>query len=212
MPKKLAPPLSPEIGAPPLAARSLEIEAVRAAIACAARKEAFGEAEEQPLAHAQHVAWRLFISLHAVLIRRVERDLSAAGKISFLEYDALMCLYEAPARKLRITELAAAMVITTSGVSRLVDRLQARGLMERQPCENDGRSFLACLTPAGLAALKDAWKVYRQTIDRDFAAHVSDEGAREMSRTFRAILADIDPVHSAPLIHTDVVDEPSGEL
>ena len=78
-------------------------------------------------------AYRSFITAHAEIIGRIERDLAAAGVISLTWYDVLIELYEAPERRLRLHELARAVVLSRSGLTRTVDRLEAAGLLRREP-------------------------------------------------------------------------------
>jgi DNA-binding MarR family transcriptional regulator len=136
--------------------------------------------EEQRL-HAldeRHLAaWRTFITAHAALIDAIERDLRGAGVISLTWYDVLIELAEAPDHRLRLHELARAVVLSRSGLTRLVDRIEAAGLLRREPCPEDRRGAYAVLTPAGQAALHAAWPVYARGIATHFARHLSDADA-----------------------------------
>ena len=108
--------------------------------------------EEQRL-HAldeRHLAaWRTFITAHAALIDAIERDLRGAGVISLTWYDVLIELAEAPDHRLRLHELARAVVLSRSGLTRLVERLGAAGLIAREPCPDDRRGAFAVLTAEG---------------------------------------------------------------
>jgi DNA-binding MarR family transcriptional regulator len=84
-------------------------------------------------------AWRALLTAHADLTERIDAALRAAGVIPLRWYDALLSLYEAPGRRLRLAELARAALLSRSGLSRLVDRLEAAGLLMREPCEDDAR-------------------------------------------------------------------------
>src|SRR3954447_20892655 len=106
------------------------------------------------------VAWRTFITAHAAVIGRIERDMVAAGVIPLTWYDVLIELYEAPERRLRLHELADAVVLSRSGLSRLVDRLESAGLLRRETAATDRRGAYAVLTEAGLEAMGIAWPVY----------------------------------------------------
>lgn len=76
-------------------------------------------------------AWAVFLTAHAVLVDRVEERLHAAGMPELSWYDVLRALERAPAQRLRMNELAGLTVISRSNLTRLVDRLQAAGLVER---------------------------------------------------------------------------------
>src|SRR5664280_1358954 len=101
-------------------------------------------------------AWIAFLRAYSAVTRKLdaERDLGLA------EYDALVQLALADDRRLRMSELAERVVLSRSGVSRLVDRLEATGLVLRAPCMDDARVSWATLTDAGLARLRDASPVH----------------------------------------------------
>ena len=96
-------------------------------------------------------------------------------------YDALLCLYEAPGRRLRLAELARAALLSRSGLTRLVDRLEAAGLLAREPCEDDARGAYAVLTPAGLQALRRCWRVYGPQIESLVGRRLSLAEARTLA-------------------------------
>lgn len=137
---------------------------------------------EQPEPDELHLtAWRAFVNAHATAIDRIERDLADAGQISLTWYDVLVALWEAPEHRLRLNELARAIVLSRSGLTRLVDRLEAAGLLRREPCPGDRRGAYAVLTPAGREAQLAAWPVYARGIEAHFARHLSDAEAASMA-------------------------------
>ncbi|HJR51873.1 MAG TPA: MarR family transcriptional regulator [Gemmatimonadales bacterium] len=120
-----------------------------------------------PRLSSDHVdAWRALLTSHAELTERIDTALRAAGVIPLRWYDALLCLYEAPGRRLRLAELAKAALLSRSGLSRLVDRLEEAGLLTREPCQDDARGAYAVLTSEGLHALRRCWRVYGPEIAR----------------------------------------------
>ncbi len=142
------------------------------------------ERGEQPsgrVDEARMAAWQVFLGAHAAIIARIERDLAAAGVIPLTWYDVLIELYEAPDRRLRLHELADAVVLSRSGLTRLVDRLAAAGLLRREPDPADRRGAFAVLTAEGVRALGRAWPVYSRGIDRYFARDLNDEEARAIT-------------------------------
>lgn len=100
--------------------------------------------------------WGTFLRAHAQITRRLEADLLAAHALPLAEYDVLVQLAHAPDRRLRMTELADRVLLSRSGLTRLVDRLVRAGLVERQACPEDARGILAVLTAAGLERLRAA--------------------------------------------------------
>ena len=119
--------------------------------------------------------WRTFITAHASVIDAIERDLSAAQQLPLSSYDVLIELAEAPEQRLRMRDLAQSVVLSRSGLTRLVDRLAAEGLLEREVCVTDRRGAYAVLTVAGREALGQAWPVYAQGIRRHFIQHLTEE-------------------------------------
>ena len=108
------------------------------------------------LTEAQLGAWRGFLQAHAVLVRRLEADLMAEHRLPLASYDVLVQLVEAPERRLRMTELAQRVLISRSGLTRLVDRLEREGLVRREACDDDARGLFAVLTDAGFQRLRRA--------------------------------------------------------
>ena len=134
-------------------------------------------------------AWRSFLTAHAALINRIEHELEEAELVPLAWYDVLLALYEAPNQRLRMNELADAIVLSRSGLTRLVDRLEAEGLLSRERCGTDRRGAYAVLTDKGLAALRRTWPVYEKGIVEHFARYISDEEARTITGVFQRVLA-----------------------
>lgn len=133
-----------------------------------------------------HVAaWRALLTAHSELTERMDAALRAADVIPLRWYDALFSLYEAPGRRLRLAEMAKATLLTRSGLTRLVDRLEQAGLLTREPAEDDARGAFAVLTPEGLQALRRCWRVYGAEIE----ARVGRRLSAAEARTLRALLA-----------------------
>jgi DNA-binding MarR family transcriptional regulator len=108
------------------------------------------------LTDAQLTAWRGFLQAHAVLVRRLEADLLAEHQLPLASYDVLVQLVESPERRLRMTELAQRVLISRSGLTRLVDRLEREGLVRREACDDDARGLFAVLTDNGFLRLRRA--------------------------------------------------------
>lgn len=100
--------------------------------------------------------WRAFLRAHARLVRRLESDLLERHNLPLPWYDVLVRLLEADDRRLRMTELAERVMLSPSGLTRLVDRLVQEGLVRREHAERDGRGFYAVLTDAGYDRLRAA--------------------------------------------------------
>jgi DNA-binding MarR family transcriptional regulator len=135
-------------------------------------------------------AWRTFLRAHAAVVDRIERDLAAdPDNLPLVWYDVLLALSGAPDRRLRLHELARAVVLSRSGLTRLVDRLEAAGLLCRRPDPTDRRGAFAVLTEEGRAALRRTWPAYARGIQDRFARHLDDEEARALTAALGRVLA-----------------------
>ena len=108
------------------------------------------------LADDELVAWRAFLRAHAKLVRRLDDELQAAIGLSLAEYDALVQLVNTPAHRLRMSVLAERVLLSRSGITRMVDRLVAAGFVERTVCPTDARGAEAAITPTGVDVLRAA--------------------------------------------------------
>lgn len=119
--------------------------------------------------------WRTFLRAHAQVTRRLEHDLLAEHDLPLASYDVLVQLSEAAGRRLRMTELAERVLLSRSGLTRLVDRLVRDGLVERQACPSDARGTLAVLTPAGSARLAGAWPTHLRGVLETVVGRLSSD-------------------------------------
>ncbi len=122
---------------------------------------------------AQLGAWRAFLQTHARLLRRLDEELQAAHGLSLAEYDALLQLATAPDRRLRMSALADRVLLSRSGITRLVDRLVAEGMVERFPCSSDARGSMAVITAQGVNRLRTASRTHLDGVRRFFLDVVS---------------------------------------
>jgi len=137
----------------------------------------------------RNVVWRTFLTAHAVAIEKIERDLAEAEVLPLSWYDVLLALYEAPDHKLRMHELAGAILVTRGGLTRLVARIEKAGLLSREPDPADGRGLHAVLTGEGLESLRSTWPVYAGGIAEHFGRHLTDEEVEVLDRALRRMLA-----------------------
>ena len=130
----------------------------------------------EPLTPAQLDDWRALINAHALVLERTEAALARADLPPLGWYDVLWSVYRAPGRRMRMHELARAVVMSRSGLTRLVDRLEAAGCLRREACANDGRGLDVTLTDEGDATLRRMWPVYGGAVREHFAHHLRDDG------------------------------------
>lgn len=119
--------------------------------------------------------WRAFLRAHATISRTLEAELIAEQNISLAAYDVLVQLVEADGYRLRMTELADAVLLSRSGVTRLVDRLERDGLVVRERVAGDGRGITATLSNAGFERLKRASRTHLSGITSHFVEVLGPE-------------------------------------
>ena len=128
-------------------------------------------------------AWRDVFEAHAAVMELLTAELRDEVGISVTEYDVLLHLSEMPA-PVRMHELADAVVISKSGLTRVVDRMESDGLLARLPIARDRRSTAIELTHRGRSVFQEARKVHRRGIQRYFIDHLSEDDAKVIRRVF----------------------------
>jgi DNA-binding MarR family transcriptional regulator len=137
--------------------------------------------------------WRVFLVAHARLERLLDEELRSEHDLTLAEYDALLQLAESPTRRLRMHEIADRVVLSRSGVTRLIDRLVRDGWVERSTCASDARGAEAVLTASGLNLLREASRTHLRGISDHFLAAIAPTEFTAVDRAMRAILAGLGP-------------------
>jgi len=119
--------------------------------------------------------WRTFLQAHATVVRRLEVELEADGQVSLADLDVLIQLANSDGRKLRMSELADTVLLSRSGMTRRIDRLEAAGLVRRHECAADRRGAYAGITEAGLERLHRARPTHLRGIEEHFVSRLSDD-------------------------------------
>ncbi len=122
------------------------------------------------------------------LARELEGELEAAHGVSFSALGLLGRMAAAQEHTLRLTILAQDMGLSLSRVSRVVDMLEGRGLLERRPCPADARAINACLTAAGLTLARRAQATHRAGVRRCFFEKLSEEQVGVLAAAFTSLL------------------------
>jgi len=156
---------------------------------CMARKAGRGRDEQAGRAESLGPAWPLFLTVHARLLEQVEARLKAAGLPELAWYDVLWALERAPEGRLRMHELADALVVSRSNLTRLVDRLEAAGLAERARGGEDRRGAYAVLTAAGRGLRARMWPVYADAIDELFDRRLSAAENVALAQILKKLMA-----------------------
>ena len=115
------------------------------------------------------------------MIDVVERALRNAELPPLTWYDVLWALRSAPNRRLRMGELAESVTLSRGGLTKLVDRIEAEGLLRREACSSDRRGYDAVLTRSGADMLRRMWPVYAGVLQDEFVAVLSDEEAQHLA-------------------------------
>ncbi len=125
-------------------------------------------------------AWAGFLRTYARVIAELDGELEQSHDLPLTSYDVLVQLSDAPDHRLRMADLANAVLLSRSGLTRLVDRLEREGLVERCRCPNDARGTLALLTEAGAARLREAAPTHLAGVRRLFLDRLSAEEQRQL--------------------------------
>jgi DNA-binding MarR family transcriptional regulator len=128
-------------------------------------------------------AWAALCRTHAAVTYRLQEALSQGDFPPLAWYEVLATVAEAPERKMRMGDLAEALVISRGGLTKLVDRLLKAGLLERTVCEADRRVSYATLLPHGAELLEEMRPVVTAELEVAFAANISTAEAEDLSET-----------------------------
>jgi DNA-binding MarR family transcriptional regulator len=148
-------------------------------LATATATAATGDAAA-PARTAHGDAWGALTRTHAAIVGRLQEALAAADFPPLAWYEVLATVAEAPEQRVRMGDLAEALVISRGGLTKLVDRLVKAGLIERTFCETDRRVSYATLLPAGADLLAEMRPVVVGELKIAFAANLSDAQARDL--------------------------------
>jgi DNA-binding MarR family transcriptional regulator len=132
-------------------------------------------------------AWIAIAQTHAAVTGRLQEALTAAELPPLAWFEVLATLDRAPEQRLKMGELAEALVITRGGLTKLVDRLIKAGLLERVFCESDRRVSYATLLPAGVELLEEMRPIVRDELAVAFSASLTVEQAGQMREMLERI-------------------------
>ena len=127
-------------------------------------------------------AWVQLLRTHAGLTRAMDANLRTRHGLTINDYEVLLALAAAPDRRLRRVDLAEQVLLTQSGVTRLLQGLEASGLVRRASCDTDGRVVYARLTEAGRRKLRAAARTHVGDIERLFVARLSEAELATLER------------------------------
>jgi DNA-binding MarR family transcriptional regulator len=132
-------------------------------------------------------AWRGLLRTRACLVRRVDAELERAHGLPMSSYEVLHHLAQAPAGRMRMRDLAEHAQLSRSGLTRLVDRLERDGLLNRCSCDHDARGAYACLTGAGRERLREARSTQQAIVREHFISRFSAQELAEIAAMWERV-------------------------
>jgi DNA-binding MarR family transcriptional regulator len=135
----------------------------------------------------RYVAWRLMLEAHAATVELLSKELEAECGMTIGWYDVLFHLHEADGGRLRMVDLARAVLLSKSGLTRLVDRMEREGLVLRAVAPDDRRSFEVSMTAEGEKRFRKAARIHLHGIDRHWIGVVDAADGRVLEKSLRAV-------------------------
>jgi DNA-binding MarR family transcriptional regulator len=127
------------------------------------------------------VAWLRFLRAHAAITRELSSRLEARHELTLSDYDVLVQLYFAPDRRMRRVDIARSVLLTASGITRLLDGLESCGLVEKARCDSDARVTYAVLTDAGVKKVEQARESHLADIDELFGSQFAPKEREQLA-------------------------------
>jgi DNA-binding MarR family transcriptional regulator len=130
-------------------------------------------------------AWRGLLRAHDRLTKALDVDLVSAHGLPLTSYEVLLFLADSSEGRLRMSELADSVLLSRSGLTRLVDRLERQGLLRRESCPSDRRGAYAAITQRGRALFDRARATHLDGVRRRFLDHLSEDELRSLGELWR---------------------------
>jgi DNA-binding MarR family transcriptional regulator len=142
--------------------------------------------------------WIRFLRAHAAITRQLSGRLEAQHGLTLSDFDVLVQLYHAPERALRRVDLARTVLLTASGITRLLDGLERSGWVEKKACTSDARVSYAALTKAGAAKFEETQVTHRADIEELFSSNFTEAERKQLGELLgRLPLAETSPACTA---------------
>lgn len=142
---------------------------------------------ERNLSDAEMRAWQAFLHAHHQITRKLDAELRSEHELPLNAYDVLLRLARAPDRRLRMTDLAERVLMSPSGLTRVVDRLAAEGLVRRDRFDGDARVMLAQLTDKGRLLLRRAARTHLRGIREHFTGQMTVAQLRQVAAALETV-------------------------
>ena len=134
-------------------------------------------------------AWRGFLRVHSEVTQQLDAELRAAHDLPLTSYEVLLFLNGSTERRLRMSDLADSVLLSRSGLTRLVDRLERRGFVRREQCPGDARGSFAVITDAGRETFAAARRTHLAGVRRLFLGRLSAAQRRELAAAWETLLS-----------------------
>jgi DNA-binding MarR family transcriptional regulator len=132
-------------------------------------------------------AWRGLLRVHAGMTKALDADLVREHGLALSSYEVLLFLADAPDGRLRMSELADGVLLSRSGLTRLVDRMERDGLLRRERCEDDARGYHALITDKGRELFGRARRTHLDGVRERFLRHLSPDELRTLARLWEKV-------------------------
>jgi DNA-binding MarR family transcriptional regulator len=132
-------------------------------------------------------AWKGMLRAHRDVVAGLDAQLEREHSLPLSSYEVLMVLADAEGGRARMGELADQLLLSRSGLTRLVDRLVRQGWVERAPCEDDARGLFASITQSGRAKLETARPAHLDGVRKTFLSRLSDSDLQALSRAWKRL-------------------------
>lgn len=132
--------------------------------------------------------WRGLLRVHAALIKELDAELQAAHGLPLSSYEVLLTLRHSPAGEMRMSQIADSVLLSRSGLTRLVDRLERDGLIERRECAADKRGAYAALTETGRERFDEAQRTHLSGVRARFLERLGEEDMRRLTAVWEQLL------------------------
>jgi DNA-binding MarR family transcriptional regulator len=146
------------------------------------------EAAIQELTAEELGAWRGLLRVHSALVKALDAELLAGHDLPLTSYEVLINLQAAPDKRRRMAELADGVLLSRSGMTRLVDRLEKEGLLVRDACVSDGRGTFAVLTDKAEALLTEARRTHLDGVRERFLTHFESHELTHLAALWNRVL------------------------
>lgn len=133
-------------------------------------------------------AWLTFLQAHSVVVEALGRELEESRRLPLTWYEVLLRLGMAPRGRLRMLDLSRSLLLSKSGVTRLVDRMEDQGLVSRRPSPQDRRVIWTAITPKGRRAFHAAAPVHLRGVERHFMRVLTDDEVQGLVTALRKVL------------------------